>query len=346
MVDSILQEARMRREYLVDQTVETIYFGGGTPSVLDTDTLKRMIDELRALFDVKNGVELTIEANPDDLDAPYLRSLKEAGVNRLSIGVQSFHEDELKRLNRSHTALQSEASVKRAQDLGLENISIDLMYALPETTRERWLHSLNQAIALQVPHISAYCLTIESGTVFGSLKAKGRFSPQDDPVIEQQYQILCEELSSARFLHYEVSNFALPGMQSRHNSAYWTGSHYLGLGPSAHSYNGVGRQWNVRNNHAFMKAIASGELAAQQETLTAEDRFNEHLITRLRTSAGIEKIWFAANAPEKFWSRSEEVRSKWKQFGWTEESDSHFRLTESGMLMADQVITELMIVPE
>lgn len=344
MCEAILKEARSRREYLGEQEIRTIYFGGGTPSVIHPDVLKRMIDELRALFNVNHEVELTLEANPDDLEGPYLRALKEAGVNRLSIGIQSFHDDELKKLNRSHTARQSESSVKRAQDMGLENISIDLMYGLPNTTKERWLYSLSQGVALQVPHLSAYCLTIEAGTVFGSLKAKGRFNPEEDPIIEQQYDMLCEQMRNAGYGHYEVSNFARQGMESKHNSAYWTGTNYLGLGPSAHSYNGVSRQWNVRNNHAYMKAILLGERAFEQEFLSEEDRFNEYLLTRLRTNWGVEKSWFVANAPVDFWSRSEEVRAGWKDRGWTEESETYFRLTESGMLMADQVITELMIV--
>jgi len=337
------REIEIRAGYLQGQSVSTIYFGGGTPSVLAVDEIKRILEEVYRNVDLLPDPEITLEANPDDLTDSYIRDLLESGVNRLSVGIQSFHDDELKALHRTHSASQAESAVKRAQDTGLENITIDLMYALPGTTPQRWEHSLQSAVNLHVPHISAYCLTIESGTYFGHLyrRKPGVFS--EDSVAEQQYSRLCEVLGDVGYAHYEVSNFARPGMESRHNSSYWSGAHYLGIGPSAHSFDGESRQWNVSNNHVYIKAVAAGSAHFEREELSDADRFNELLITRLRTHTGLERNAIFQNKSDQYIETAASLLSDWHSRGLLDVRNDAVVLTEPGLLIADQLITQLMI---
>lgn len=343
MAAVIRREIAMRSSYLQGQPVSTIYFGGGTPSVLAVDEIKRILEEVHRSLNVLPDTEITLEANPDDLNTSYLGELRDAGVNRLSVGIQSFHDDELKALHRTHSALQAESAVKRAQDAGLENITIDLMYALPGTTSSRWEHSLQSAVALNVPHISAYCLTIESGTYFGHLYRRSPEVFTEDSVAEQQYDRLCQALRAAGYVHYEVSNFALPGMESRHNLSYWSGVHYLGIGPSAHSFDGVSRQWNVSNNHVYMKSVGTGSGYFEREELSETDRFNELLITRLRTHQGLERNRIFQNRSEHYIEMASSLLSEWQSRGLLVLRNDVLALTEPGLLIADQLITQLMI---
>jgi oxygen-independent coproporphyrinogen III oxidase len=343
MAATIRREIVMRAGYLQGQSVSTIYFGGGTPSVFAVDEIKRILEEVYRNVDVLPDPEITLEANPDDLSASYIRELLESGVNRLSVGIQSFHDDELKALHRTHSASQAESAVKRAQDTGLENITIDLMYALPGTTSQRWEHSLQSAVNLNVPHISAYCLTIESGTYFGHLYRKRPEVFSEDSVAEQQYSRLCEVLHESGYMHYEVSNFARPGMESRHNSAYWNGVHYLGIGPSAHSFDGASRQWNVSNNHLYMKSVAAGSGYFEREELSEADRFNELLITRLRTHRGLERNVIFQNKSDQYIEAAASLLGNWQSRGLLDVREDVLVLTEPGLLIADQLITQLMI---
>jgi len=342
MVGAIVQEIAQRAPKWAGQLVETVYFGGGTPSVLTGDQVKLLLDTVRKNLDISGSPEITLEANPDDLQTSYLRELMEAGINRLSIGIQSFHDEELAALNRSHTSGQADASVKRSQDVGIENLTIDLMYALPQATHEKWLASLTRALSLDVPHISAYCLTIEEGTAFGNWTRKGKMAAIPDEFMASQYDLLCETLGTAGYQHYELSNFAKTGSESRHNSAYWKGLSYLGVGPSAHSYDGERRRWNVRNNQVYMQAVNAGLSYSEEETLTERNRVNEYLITRIRTAEGIGKEWVESRSGVGFWEARGELIERWQQMGWIRRNDAYFALSERGMLMADSITTELM----
>ncbi len=343
MVGSMIRELQLRKDYLGGEPLSTLYFGGGTPSLLHPDDVRRMIEWAVQLFGIKVDPEITLEANPEDLTQVYLNELRLTGVNRLSVGVQSFLDDELRALNRGHSSSQAADSIKRAQDMGFENITLDLMYALPNSDESRWRYSMNRAISLQVPHISAYCLTIEPGTYFGHLAKRAKVNFPEDPVAAAQYTMLCECMREAGYEHYEVSNFSLPGKSSRHNSGYWRGSAYMGIGPSAHSYDGTSRQWNVANNHTYMKGVAVGRGYFEREELTPGDRHNEYLITGLRTAQGIslQRLWEMASPDVSGkWSVA---LDEWMQQGLLHANGDALTLSEAGMLVADRLITRLMI---
>lgn len=276
MVDAIENELHQRRNY-VSQT-DTLYFGGGTPSVCSVEQIGRLIRTVRKLWGVVDFREVTLEANPEDLTPEYLEGLKHAGVNRLSIGIQSFVDEHLQKMNRRHTAMRACDAVRDAQAAGFNNITIDLIYGLPWLSEEQWSSNITQALALGVQHISAYHLTIEPKTVLG----KQRLQPVADQISELHFNMLHTRLTQAGFEHYEVSNFAMKGYRAIHNSGYWQGLAYLGVGPSAHSYNGTSeRHWNVSSNKLYLD-----ETGAQGEILTDIDRHNEYLMTRLRTCDG------------------------------------------------------------
>lgn len=333
-------ELEQRVVELRNQAVNTVYFGGGTPSLLTEGELNSLLQTLHKHSSISSTAEVTLEANPDDLTTEYLRMLRRSGVNRLSIGIQSFLDDDLKSMHRLHTAEEADTCVKRAQDEGFSNITIDLMYGLPHRTVEEWQANVERALALNVPHISAYCLTIEPRTLFGHRYAKGELQKTPDDVVSAQYHALVNALASAGFEHYEVSNFALPGMRSRHNSAYWEGVTYLGVGPGAHSFDGERRAWNVSNNPRYIDLVEKNEPWWEQETLTTRDRLNEYLMTGLRTSKGVE--FARLNALQ--WQPDSEQRAlmkDWISKQWMVEETDGLRLTEAGFLMADYIASEL-----
>lgn len=279
MVDAICMELDSRADFLGGQAVQTLYFGGGTPSVCSAEQLGRIMDRAAAISDRKLWSEVTLEANPEDLSPEYLGELRALGFNRLSIGIQSFHDDHLRLMNRHHMGVQAEQAVRDVQQAGFDNITIDLMYGLPFMSVEQWGQNLERAIALGVQHISAYHLGIEPHTVFG----KRGLAPISEQDSAQHYGMLCSALQIAGFEHYEISNFALPGHHSRHNSSYWSGDSYLGVGPAAHSYDGSCRVWNVSSNRQYLAGAAP-----QVEVLTPVDVFNETVMTALRTAHGLE----------------------------------------------------------
>jgi oxygen-independent coproporphyrinogen-3 oxidase len=286
LVAGILQELALRKAYLQEHTLSSVYFGGGTPSLLSDSELNSLLEQMHRLFRLSPDAEITLEANPDDLSKEKLKSLKNAGVNRLSIGIQSFRNEDLEWMNRSHTASQAERSVKVAQDMGLENISIDLIYALPNLSDNAWHSNMEQAIALQVPHISAYSLTVEEKTVLNHKIQQGALKPVADETALRHFEGL-KHLHQAGFIPYEVSNLAQAGHEAVHNSNYWAGEAYLGVGPSAHSFNGTSRQWNVANNALYMKGIQGNALNFEQEVLTEKDQYNEWVMTQLRKLKGV-----------------------------------------------------------
>ncbi len=289
LVDAILKEIELRKNYLQSEKIETIYFGGGTPSLLATTDIERILKRIHDAQSVADEIELTLEANPEDLSLEKLFELKQIGINRLSLGTQSFIDSELKWMNRMHTAEQAVESIKNAQDIGFNNISIDLIFGLPEQTEQDWELNLKTAIGLDIQHISSYSLTVEPKTVLHNRIKKGQQKTPDEHSSARFFEMNMEFLPANEFEHYEISNFAKEGFISKHNSSYWLGKKYLGLGPSAHSFNGAEREWNVRSNGAFMQKIGSGEPFSESEKLSVKDRINEQIMIGLRTKWGVQR---------------------------------------------------------
>lgn len=323
------------------EMLETIYFGGGTPSLLPAADLKRLLDAIRETNEVSPGAEVTLEANPDDLTGDVPEKLFALGINRLSIGIQSFRDQDLELMNRAHTAEEAQACVARAQAAGFKNITIDLIYGLPGFTDADWEKNLETAFALQVPHISAYCLTIEPRTALAHFVQSGKVTPAPEPAAAEQFRILMRRMKEHGFEHYEISNFAQPGFRSRHNSSYWRGEKYLGIGPSAHSYDGVKRRWNISNNAQYAAKLQAGERYWEEETLTDDDRFNEFVMIGLRTAEGIDlgkmEAVFGAEKTAALLRESAPFLAS----GDLLLENDFLRLTENGKLLADRIASDL-----
>ena len=292
MVQALVREIELRAPEFKDITVETIYFGGGTPSLLSIEALQLLIDTVYKNYSVIEAPEITLEANPDDLVAVQGKSgtifeeYKSIGINRLSIGIQSFFEEDLKLMNRAHNANEAKRCLKDASAY-FENISVDLIYGIPGASNEKWLQNIQTALAFNIPHISSYALTVEPNTALDRFIKKGVIENVDDGLAEQQFQLLVETLEASGFIHYELSNFGKPNYFSKNNTAYWLGKPYIGIGPSAHSYNGRIRGWNVRNNSKYINALNDNVLPIETETLSVTDRYNEYIMTGLRTIWGV-----------------------------------------------------------
>lgn len=292
LLDALRKELSFQNDYLEGEKIDTIYFGGGTPSILGASDISDILESIHRNFKINSAAEVTLEANPDDLSKEKLHALKAIGINRLSIGIQSFDDHVLKFLNRVHNAEMALDSVQSARDMGFENISIDLIYAIPGQDMNAWKKNIAKAITLSPEHISSYSLTIEEKTVFGKWVSQKKFTFPDDDASASEMMTLIDTLESRGYLHYEVSNFAKPGYIAQHNSSYWHGKKYLGIGPSAHSYNGYSRQYNISNNHQYRQSIQSGKIPAAREVLNREDKINDTILTSLRTSWGtnLEKL--------------------------------------------------------
>jgi oxygen-independent coproporphyrinogen-3 oxidase len=342
VVSAIHKEIGLRKDYLQDKNISTIYFGGGTPSLLNYDELAALLDDIRKHFKVASA-EITLEANPDDLNKEKLQELKRAGINRLSIGIQSFYDEDLVLMNRSHNSGQAVSAVKDAQDAGFSNISVDLIYGLPNLTMERWQKNMQQAFDLQVPHLSAYSLTVETRTALHDFVKKGKVKLPAEAMVIEQFMALMEAAQKNGFVHYEISNFAKPGMESKHNSSYWKNEHYLGLGPSAHSFDGVSRQWNIANNGAYVNKIGCGESWFEREELSVADRYNEYIMTRLRTIWGIDLAFVKANFGEDKLSAFEKQLQPFITSGDLQRGKENVFLTPKGKLLADKIASELFI---
>lgn len=342
MIAALLREMEERQGYLpFSHYPPTLYFGGGTPSVLTPDELTLLIQKVRQVFAVESFPELTLEVNPDDITREDAAQWRTMGVNRLSIGIQSFREPHLKRLRRRHSATQAIAGVETAKEAGFENISIDLMYGLPHQTLAEWQSDIARAISLDVPHISAYCLTIEPKTIFGKQAANGALSLPDEATAARQFACVHAELENAGYAHYEVSNFARPGFQAVHNSGYWQGRPYIGLGPSAHSYNGESRQWNVAHNRRYLHAIENGLPAFETEVLTLEMRYNEYIITSLRTAAGASLQHIAHAFGEPFVRHCLQQAAKRMDRGQLVQCGRQLQIPPAHFIVSDDIIREL-----
>ncbi len=281
MVNALCKELALRKDELIGE-VETIYFGGGTPSLLSIEELRLLISEIYKNYKISENPEITLEANPDDLSDSQIHKFTNSRINRLSIGIQSFFEEDLKLMNRAHNASEAMECIVEAKQY-FENISIDLIYGIPGMSNERWRKNLETALKLDIPHLSCYALTVEPKTALKKFIEKGIVPPVDEEAAKQHYEILLSETEKAGFENYEFSNFGKPGFHSRNNTAYWEGKPYLGIGPSAHSYNGKSRSWNVANNIKYIKNIEAGILPLEREILSKEDKYNEYIMTGLRT---------------------------------------------------------------
>ncbi|HTN19413.1 MAG TPA: radical SAM family heme chaperone HemW [Pelobium sp.] len=343
MLESIHKEIKLQKSYLGNQQIETIYFGGGTPSLLSADEISKLIENIQANYEVVANPEITLEANPDDLGLSKLNDLKNTVINRLSIGVQSFFDEDLRWMNRAHVAKEAESAIKRAQDFGLENITIDLIYGYPLLSDEKWQSNIQNAVNFEIPHISSYSMTVEPKTALASFINKGQQKSMDDAQSARQFQYLIEELTTNGFEHYEISNFAKPGQYSKHNTNYWRGVHYLGVGPSAHSFNGESRQWNLANNAKYLAALERNEIPFDLETLTLENRYNEYLMTGLRTQWGVDlnKIERDYGAEQK--SNLLAVADEYLDKNWLTLTANKLVLTQTGKLYADLIASELFI---
>jgi oxygen-independent coproporphyrinogen-3 oxidase len=286
MVSALAKEIALRKNEFENDEVETIYFGGGTPSILAIEDLRFLIDEVFKNFNVVENPEITIEANPDDLSNERILELSNNQVNRLSIGIQSFFEDDLKLMNRAHNADEAKKCLELAIQY-FDNISIDLIYGMPNMSNEKWLQNIETALSFNIPHISSYALTVEPRTALKKLIETGKINEPTDEVAQEHFQILVDKLFESGFIHYELSNFGKENYFSKNNSAYWLGKKYIGIGPSAHSFDGISRSWNIPNNSLYLKAIAENKLPSETEILSKNDRYNEYVMTGLRTIWGI-----------------------------------------------------------
>ncbi len=342
MVAALVKEIVMQKDFFADESISTIYFGGGTPSLLQIADCRLLIDAIRQNFDVAINAEITLEANPDDIDTAKLLGWKEAGINRLSIGIQSFFEEELKWMNRAHTAEQAKDSLQLAMAV-FDNITIDLIYGSPLLTDEMWEQNVQTVIQYGIPHISCYALTVEDKTPLHKLIRLNITKPVDSDKQASQFLLLMQWLRDAGYEHYEVSNFAKPGYRSLHNSSYWKGDKYLGIGPSAHSFNGCTRQWNISNNQRYISSIMTGVLPREFEVLTEANQLNEYIMISLRTIEGmdlqvIEEKWGA----EKSAMINQQLQS-YLNNGLAKRNDTSIKLTDQGMLVADGISSNLFV---
>ncbi|UPQ75217.1 radical SAM family heme chaperone HemW [Chryseobacterium nepalense] len=345
MLAAMKKEILLRKDELQNKNLQSLYFGGGTPSILSPDEIKSLIDETLKYFSFEKDIEITLEANPDDLDRNFLKGLSDSPINRLSIGTQSFFEADLKLMNRAHTASEAEDSIKRSQDFGFENLSIDLIYGSPTSNMEIWKQNLNKTIALEVPHISSYALTVEPKTTLENWISKGKVISPKEEEQNQEFYYLSDFLKDKGFEHYEVSNFAKPGFYSRHNSSYWKYKEYLGIGPSAHSYNGFDvRSWNVANNQQYIKKLNSGLLAKEEEILSQKDQFNEMIMIGLRTVWGVDLTWFNKKFNGEILEYfQKQIKPKLEE-GIVIIEENHLKIPEKHWFMADGIAADLFMV--
>ena len=344
MVDAIVREIELRKEYLSSSdALETIYFGGGTPSLLNEEQLEKVLNKVYSIFNVSHNPEITLEANPDDLSTDKLKMLNRIGINRLSIGLQSFLDEELQFMNRVHTAKESLACVQHSQDIGITNISIDLIFGIQGSSLSTWESNLQTALSLSVPHMSCYNLTVEPRTALAHMVRTGKVADVDSDLSAQQFKLTMDILQKNHYDHYEISNYAKDGLLSKHNTNYWRSVPYIGIGPSAHSFDGMQRAWNLANNALYLKAMEADQLPITEENLTANDRVNEYLMTGLRTKWGC-----SAEHLEKICSGSSIRIFDTAEKHITQEllllETDVLRLTDKGKYFADQIASDLFLV--
>ena len=344
LLNALIREMKIQSSFLTGTKIRTIYFGGGTPSLLSQDEIKALFNALNQNFMLDNVEEITMEANPDDLTEQKVKELKNTPVNRFSIGVQSFQAKDLEYMNRAHDVHQAHDSIKRVQDAGWENISIDLIYGTPTLNHEEWQENMRTVIDINVPHLSAYALTVEEKTPLNNAIKKGKQLPLDEDKSIVQFEMLMDFIPKHGLEQYEISNFAKKGYKAKHNGSYWTDEKYLGLGPSAHSFDGEKRIWNISNNIQFIKSIKKGQLNNDYELLSQEQRFNEYVLTSLRTKTGCDLDYIKSRFSPFFVDFLTFSVKKWLKNGEIEQKGSFFMLTKKGKLVADWVASELFFI--
>ena len=340
MVSSIAKEMEMRAKE-IDEEINTIYFGGGTPSLLHIGLLETLMNAAREHYNINDQAEITLEANPDDIDLEKAEAWKTLGINRFSIGIQSFADENLKWMNRAHNAKQSITAVDIIKQTGFQNYSIDLIYGTPGQSMEGWIKDLRTAFELGVPHLSCYALTVEEKTALNSLIKKGELPEINQDEQAERFEALMQLSADAGYHHYEISNFALPGYESKHNSAYWEGAVYLGFGPSAHSFDGVKRKWNISNNNAYIKSLTNHLLPQKEETLSKKDVLNEYIMTALRQSKGIEKIILLQKGGQTYLTEISSLINPYVKTQKVVEDETGWRLTNHGKFFADGIAATL-----
>jgi oxygen-independent coproporphyrinogen-3 oxidase len=345
LVKAIVKEIVLQKNYLEGEPLQTIYFGGGTPSLLNQSELILILDAIRSVHHMDEQFEITLEANPDDLTKSKLVEFRELGINRLSIGIQSFHQEFLRLLNRAHDASTAQASFLLAREAGFNNVSIDLIYAIPGETDLQWKADIQQAIDLNPEHISCYSLTIEEKTVFGRWSASGKLKASDDEIAAAQLEMLMNTLEQNGYEHYEISNFAKPGFQSKHNSNYWRQKKYLGVGPSAHSYNGTSRQYNISNNHVYLRSLEKETIPFEKEDLSLENTINEYILTTLRTQQGTDLKKLNQDYGYNLLQKNTAYLSTIFENELATLNDGILQLTKKGKLLADKISSDLFITP-
>jgi len=343
-ISALSKETALRKRYIPEEKVKTIYFGGGTPSVLTENQLSVVLKFLYGYFSVASDAEITFEANPDDLSKEYLQLLKKLGINRLSIGIQSFQNEHLKKMNRRHNTEQAVRSIENAISEGFSNLSIDLIYGLPGLTLQEWQNSLQTVFRLPVVHLSAYHLTYHQGTPFYTWLKKGTLKELSEDESISQFNLLIDETEKAGFEQYEVSNFAWNKMYSKHNSAYWLGENYLGLGPSAHSFNGDSRRWNIAHVDGYIHGIENNTSWFEEEQLSENEKFNEYILTRIRTKWGISVQEIAERFGVKYADQVEKTAAKFLSSGKMKKNGGIFTLTREGLFVSDDLMTDFMII--
>ncbi|NQU53372.1 MAG: radical SAM family heme chaperone HemW [Bacteroidetes bacterium] len=343
-LSALKKEVQQRKNYLGNEPIETIYFGGGTPSVLKENELQDILSFLNQEFKVLPNVEITFEANPDDLSESYLKGIYNAGVNRLSIGIQSFQDEYLKKMNRRHNAKQAVESIENAVKIGIKNISADLIYGLPNLTDNDWKASLNQVFQLPVQHLSAYHLTYHEGTAFYTWLKKGTLKELKEADSISQFNLLVEATKKNGFQQYEISNFAKEEMYSKHNTSYWMGKKYLGLGPSAHSFNGDSRRWNVSHVESYIKALDKNQSYFEEEILGANEKYNEYILTRIRTIWGVSINYIQSNFGEEKATHFLKNIEKYKGTELLIHKNDIFTLSRKGLFISDEIMADLMII--
>ena len=344
MINAMLIEIENKKDYLLGEEVETIYFGGGTPSFIETSHVNSLIKKIFSLFQVKGDAEITLELNPDDISENKLRELKATGINRLSIGVQSFHDEDLKFMNRSHNGNMARKSIAIAKKLGFKNITIDLIYGLPNLSNKKWGENLNIVKQLKINHFSAYALTVEPKTKLDYLIKNKKLDPISDEKIEEHFKILQESSERIGFVQYEISNFCKDKVISKHNSSYWKKKKYIGIGPSAHSFNGNSRQWNVKSNSKYILKLKRQQEYYEIEKLSENEKYNEYVLTTLRTMWGINQKYLTKNYNKKINLKFTALIKKWVESGDVIKENENFKLSKKGMLMADGIASDLFVI--
>lgn len=343
MIAALKKELTLRKEELKAEVVETIYLGGGTPSILEINEINDLIQSVYSNYHVVESPEITLEANPDDLSTNKIIELSKSRINRLSIGVQSFFEEDLQLMNRAHNAHEAKRCLIDAAKY-FDNISIDLIYGMPNMSNERWLLNIKKALSYNVPHISCYALTVEPKTALANFIKKGKVEPLNDDLAQKHFQTLYEVLTNEGYDCYEISNFGKPGYYSKNNTAYWVGNKYLGIGPSAHSYDGFSRSWNISNNPKYLRAIESGELPSEIEVLSKNDKYNEFIMTGLRTSWGVSLEHIRQEFGEEYLDNLTKHSQRYLDKQLLIYKEDHLVVTKNGKFLVDGIASDLFMI--